>query len=130
MHKSVQSEILRMGVPSNIPPGPDCVAEIEWLNVAAGLLPEAEDERANEARCPMRTLRTSAKECNGDALGRSDSSAKSSCWHRLSSAVPSGKNGWPRSYRRHSISKGAEGHGALWQGLFSGPRLHLRSGVC
>jgi len=41
MHKSVQSEILRMGVPSNAPAGPDCVDETEWLNVAAGLLPEA-----------------------------------------------------------------------------------------
>jgi CHAT domain-containing protein/tetratricopeptide (TPR) repeat protein len=41
MHKSVQSEILRMGVPSNAPPSPDCVADTEWPNVAAGLLPEA-----------------------------------------------------------------------------------------
>jgi len=41
MHKSVQSEILRMGVPSNVPPGPDCFEETEWLDVTAGLLPEA-----------------------------------------------------------------------------------------
>lgn len=41
MHKSVQSEILSMGVPSNVPPGPDCVLDSEWLSVAAGLLPEA-----------------------------------------------------------------------------------------
>ena len=27
MHRSVQSEILRMGMPSNVPPGPDCVAD-------------------------------------------------------------------------------------------------------
>jgi tetratricopeptide (TPR) repeat protein len=40
MHKSVQSEILRMGVPSNVPPSPDCVADVEWLNVAAGLVSE------------------------------------------------------------------------------------------
>jgi CHAT domain-containing protein/tetratricopeptide (TPR) repeat protein len=41
MHKSVQSEILRMGVPRNVPPGPDCLADVEWLKVAAGLLQEA-----------------------------------------------------------------------------------------
>jgi CHAT domain-containing protein/tetratricopeptide (TPR) repeat protein len=41
LHKSVQSEIQRMGLHSNKPPGPDCVADTEWLNVAAGLLPEA-----------------------------------------------------------------------------------------
>ncbi len=41
MHRSVQSEILRTGVPSNMPPGPDCVADTEWLRVAAGLAPEA-----------------------------------------------------------------------------------------
>jgi len=41
MHKSVQSEILRLGVPSIVPTGPDCVDETEWFNVAGGLLPEA-----------------------------------------------------------------------------------------
>jgi CHAT domain-containing protein/tetratricopeptide (TPR) repeat protein len=41
MHKSVQSEIARMGVPSNMPLGSDCIADSDWLNVAAGLLPEA-----------------------------------------------------------------------------------------
>lgn len=41
MHKSVQSEILRMGGLSNVPPGSDCIADSDWLNVAAGLLPEA-----------------------------------------------------------------------------------------
>ena len=45
MHKAVQSEILQMGVAGNTTPGPDCVAESEWLNLAAGLLPEAENIR-------------------------------------------------------------------------------------
>jgi CHAT domain-containing protein/tetratricopeptide (TPR) repeat protein len=40
MHKSVQGEILRLGMPSIVPTGPDCVDETEWFNVAAGLLPE------------------------------------------------------------------------------------------
>jgi CHAT domain-containing protein/tetratricopeptide (TPR) repeat protein len=40
MHKSVQSEISRMGVPSKVPPGSDCITDVEWLSVAAGLLPE------------------------------------------------------------------------------------------
>jgi CHAT domain-containing protein/tetratricopeptide (TPR) repeat protein len=41
MHKSVQSEILGVGVHSNVPAGPDCLTDTEWLDVAAGLLPEA-----------------------------------------------------------------------------------------
>jgi CHAT domain-containing protein/tetratricopeptide (TPR) repeat protein len=40
MHKSVQSEILNMGVASNAPALPNCVDESEWLRVAGGLLPE------------------------------------------------------------------------------------------
>ena len=45
MHKTVQGEITNMGVPSNVPTSPDCVADIEWLNAAAGLLPEAKTKK-------------------------------------------------------------------------------------
>ncbi|HXC43368.1 MAG TPA: CHAT domain-containing protein [Candidatus Dormibacteraeota bacterium] len=41
MHQSVQSEILRMRVPSPSPPTPKCMGDAGWLEVAAGLLPEA-----------------------------------------------------------------------------------------
>ena len=41
LHKSVQREISRMSMPSDLRPGPGCVEETEWLNVAAGLLTEA-----------------------------------------------------------------------------------------
>jgi len=41
MHTSVQSEILRMRLPSLLPPTPECIRGAEWLEVAAGLLPEA-----------------------------------------------------------------------------------------
>jgi len=41
MHKSVQSEILRMRPPNPLPPTPECRGDAEWLEVAAGLLPEA-----------------------------------------------------------------------------------------
>ena len=40
-HRFVQSEILRMRVPKPSPPTPDCIGDAEWLEVAAGLLPEA-----------------------------------------------------------------------------------------
>jgi len=40
MHKSVQSEILNMGVLSNAAAGPDCLDGTAWLSVAGGLLPE------------------------------------------------------------------------------------------
>ena len=40
-HKFVHSEILRMRVPNPSPPTPECMGDAEWLEVAAGLLPEA-----------------------------------------------------------------------------------------
>ena len=40
-HRFVQSEILRMRVPKPSSPTPDCIGEAEWLEVAAGLWPEA-----------------------------------------------------------------------------------------
>ena len=40
MHRAAQSEIAGKGVPSYVPSGPDCITDVEWLNVAAGLVPE------------------------------------------------------------------------------------------
>jgi hypothetical protein len=40
-HKFVHSEILRMRVPDPSPSTPECMGDAEWLEVAAGLLPEA-----------------------------------------------------------------------------------------
>ncbi len=40
-HKFVQREILRMRAPIPSPPTPECMGDAEWLDVAAGLLPEA-----------------------------------------------------------------------------------------
>jgi CHAT domain-containing protein len=40
MHKAAQSEIARLSGFGNVLPGPECIADIEWLRVAAGLLPE------------------------------------------------------------------------------------------
>jgi CHAT domain-containing protein/tetratricopeptide (TPR) repeat protein len=39
-HRSVQNEILRIVAPTKSAPGPDCVAEAEWLELAAGVLPD------------------------------------------------------------------------------------------
>ncbi len=41
MHKSVHSEILRMRASNPSPPTPECIGDAEWLDVAAGLCPEA-----------------------------------------------------------------------------------------
>ena len=41
MHKYVQSEILRMRAPTPSPPTPECIGDADWLEVAAGLLPDA-----------------------------------------------------------------------------------------
>jgi CHAT domain-containing protein/cytochrome c-type biogenesis protein CcmH/NrfG len=40
-HRSVQSEILRMRAPKPLSPTPECVGYAEWLEVVAGLFPEA-----------------------------------------------------------------------------------------
>ena len=40
-HQFVHSEISRMRVPNPSPPTPECMGDAEWLEVAAGLLPEA-----------------------------------------------------------------------------------------
>ncbi len=40
-HRSLQSEILRMRAPKPPSPTPECIGDAEWLEVAAGLLPEA-----------------------------------------------------------------------------------------
>jgi CHAT domain-containing protein/tetratricopeptide (TPR) repeat protein len=42
MHKSVQSGISRVATASNVPAGPHCLEQTDWLNLAAGLLPEAD----------------------------------------------------------------------------------------
>lgn len=71
MHASVQGEILRMGLSGNMPLGPDCVADTEWLNVAAGLLPEAKTTELmkHAAQCghcgPL--LRAAAQTLSDDA---------------------------------------------------------------
>lgn len=45
MHKSAQVDISDLGLSSHVAPGPKCLAGVEWLKVAAGLLP---DERTKE----------------------------------------------------------------------------------
>jgi CHAT domain-containing protein/tetratricopeptide (TPR) repeat protein len=40
-HRYVHSEILRMRVPTPSPPSPRCIGDAEWLEVVAGLLPDA-----------------------------------------------------------------------------------------
>jgi CHAT domain-containing protein/tetratricopeptide (TPR) repeat protein len=41
VHKSVQREMLRMRAPNPSPPTPECIGDAEWLEVAAGILPDA-----------------------------------------------------------------------------------------
>ena len=52
-HKFVQSEILRMRVPKPSTPTPECLGDAEWLEVAAGLLPEAKtrERMKHAAQC-------------------------------------------------------------------------------
>src|SRR5207244_2697504 len=54
MHKSVQSEISRLGPANERPPGPTCPPTADWLEVVAGLLPETR----------TRELMTHAAQCD------------------------------------------------------------------
>jgi CHAT domain-containing protein/cytochrome c-type biogenesis protein CcmH/NrfG len=45
MHKSVHSEMLRMRAPDPSPLTPECIGDAEWLEVAAGLYPEAKTKK-------------------------------------------------------------------------------------
>jgi CHAT domain-containing protein len=40
-HKSIQGKILRMRASKPSPPNPECIGDAEWLEVAAGLYPDA-----------------------------------------------------------------------------------------
>ncbi len=53
MHQSVQSKILRMRAPNPLPPTSQCIGDAEWLEVAAGLLPEAKtrERMKHAAQC-------------------------------------------------------------------------------
>jgi len=122
MHKSVQSEILRMGGPSNMPPGSNCVADTEWFNVAAGLLPESETRELmkHAAQCghcgPL--LRTAVDTLSDDATHAEKTSVAS-----LTSARPEWQKAMAATLRSTAEARPTTERRSSWlASLLSWPR--------
>jgi len=118
MHKSVQSEILRLGVPGNVPPGPDCVADIEWLNAAAGLLPETETRELmkHAAQCGhCGPLLKNAVETLADEVTPREETLLAS----LSSARPEWQKNMGATLR--GSAEGRQYEPSWWRGIFAWP---------
>ena len=118
MHKSVQSEILRLGLAGNVPPGPDCVADIEWFNVAAGLVPDVKsrDLMKHAAQCGhCGPLLKSAVETLTDEATRSEERLLAS----LGSARPQWHKKMATTLRRSAQER--QQKPSWWRGIFAWP---------
>jgi len=120
MHKSVQSEISNMGVPSNVPPGPDCGADIKWLNVVAGLLPETETRELmkHAAQCghcgPL--LRNAAETLSDETTPKEEKFLAS-----LSSSRPGSQKDMAHTLRGGIQAR--QQKDPWWGGVFTWPKL-------
>jgi CHAT domain-containing protein/tetratricopeptide (TPR) repeat protein len=131
VHKSVHSEILRMRAPNPSPPTPECMGDAEWLEVAAGLLPETKTRELmkHAAQCghcgPL--LKNAA-----EALVDEPTPSEEAWLASLPSARPEWRKNMAENLRGSTGSRASSGakervrekeEGALWrQGLFSWPR--------
>ena len=94
-HQFVHSEILRMRVPNPSPPTPQCMGDAEWLEVAAGLLPEAKTRELmkHAAQCghcgPL--LKNAA-----ETLWTKQLLARRHCWRHFRVHAPNGGRTWPQ----------------------------------
>jgi CHAT domain-containing protein/tetratricopeptide (TPR) repeat protein len=124
MHKSVQSEILRMRAPNPSPPTPECVGDAEWLEVAAGLLPDAKTRELmkHAAQCGhCGPLLKKAAETLADETTPNEEIFLNS----LSSARPAWRKNMAATLRDSVGAQGGnrEKDGARWwQALLSWPR--------
>jgi CHAT domain-containing protein len=118
MHKSVQSEISNIGVPSNVPPGPHCPPEAEWFNVAAGLVSEVKTKELmkHAAQCgncgPL--LKNAAETLTDEAKASEETLLAS-----LSTSRPE----WQRNMAaklRGNVQKGQE-RPSWWRALLAWP---------
>jgi CHAT domain-containing protein/tetratricopeptide (TPR) repeat protein len=123
MHKSVQGEISRLGITGKVLPSPDCIGESEWLNAAAGMLPEARTRELmkHAAQCgycgPL--LRTAAESLSDEATPSEEEVLAS-----LSSARPEWQKDMARKLTGSIQDSQLHTQGiSWWQSLFSRPRL-------
>ena len=122
MHERVQSEISRLGASSVPKQGAQCPQDVDWLHVAAGLLPESQTRELmlHAAQCrhcgPL--LRTGVESLADEATPHEESLLA-----ELSSARPQ----WQRhlAARLRGSAKGVQrrkGHPSWWASLISWPR--------
>ena len=125
MHRYVQSEILRMRAPTPSPPTPECIGDAEWLEVAAGLLPDAKtrDLMKHAAQCghcgPL--LKNAA-----EALVDEPTPSEEAWLASLRSARPEWRKNMAETLRSSAGAKDSSREkkkdGGWWQTLFSWPR--------
>jgi CHAT domain-containing protein/tetratricopeptide (TPR) repeat protein len=118
MHKSVQSEMLRLAAPRIVPAGPDCVDETEWLNVANGLLPEAKTRELmkHAAQCgTCGPLLKNAAETVSDEVTPSEETLLAS----LSSANPQWQRTMASTLRGYVQER--QGRLSWWRAVFAWP---------
>ena len=125
MHRWVQSEILRAQAPNSSPRTSECIGDAEWLDVAAGLLPDAK----------TRELMNHAAQCDhcgpllkdaAEALVDETTPSEERLLTSLSSARPEWRKNMAATLRASAGAKGKsrEKKEAVqwWQALFSWPR--------
>lgn len=115
MHRSVQSEISRLGETSDLPPGPNCVAKVEWLNVAAGLLPEMETrelmKHAAQCRQCGPLLRHAIDTLSDEATEKEESALKT-----LRSSRPEAQKAIAERLRFSKVNRSLDREqGSLWR---------------
>jgi CHAT domain-containing protein/cytochrome c-type biogenesis protein CcmH/NrfG len=127
-HKFVHSEILRMRVPKPSPSTPECMGDAEWLEVAAGLLPEAKTRELmkHAAQCghcgPL--LKNAAEALVDETTPKEEI---------FLASLPSASQEW-RKHMAETLRRGSAGKDlgrgrdekseseAWWQVLFTWPR--------
>lgn len=122
MHKAAQSEIAGMGVASHVPSGPDCITDIEWLNVAAGLVPEvkARELMKHAVQCGYcGPLLKNAVETLSDEVTSSE--------EQVLATLSSTRTEWQKEVAQALQEKNRDrevrkGTASWWHGWLSGPR--------
>ena len=125
MHRYVQSEILRMRAPTPSPPTPECIGDAEWLEVAAGLLPDAKTRELmkHAAQCGhCGPLLKNAAEALVDEITPDEEAWLAS----LRSARPEWRKNMAETLRSSAGTKDSSREkkedAPRWQALFSWPR--------
>jgi CHAT domain-containing protein/tetratricopeptide (TPR) repeat protein len=121
MHESVQGELSRLAKQGKVPPSPDCPGDVNWLEVAAGLLPETKTrefmQHASQCGHCGPLLRSAA-----DALSDGATANEEELLAGLGSAQSQWQRNMAGELRKHVHARQRKPERSGWQGLFSWPR--------